>query len=100
MGGAPQKPANGMKILAAAHNYIQDLKKSKAPIPPTVSLQYLVDNKYLQPDDLGSLQGVDATLSLLGTNGVQNVLMRAKLADGSEFVLMADGSSPPPSTKK
>src|ERR1700749_2761585 len=68
----PAQPLNGLKIMTAARDYTRSLTAKKQPIPATVPLQTLVDRGFLQPADLGSLQGVEANLSLVApTNSPQ-----------------------------
>jgi hypothetical protein len=92
--GAAQ-PANGPKIIAAARAYTHALLQNHAPIPPSVPLQTLLDQGLLEPADVGSFQGLDANISLTAraSEGPQAVLMRVHLPDGTDLVLLADGTA-------
>ncbi len=93
LGNAPLQPINGLKIIAAARTYTQTLRQRHAPVPHAVPLQTLIDQGLLQPADVGSLQGMDANIFLTARDGDPTVLMRVRMADGSDFVLLADGST-------
>lgn len=99
MGGSTSKPVNGLKILAAAHSYTAALQQQHQAIPETVPLQVLVDHGLLQPADIGSFAGLQADIALKGTNGAQNVLMRVHLQDGTDLVLLTDGSAQRPAKR-
>jgi len=94
-GSSSFRPVNGLKIIAAARAYTAALQKEHAPVPPNVPLQVLVDRGLLQPGDIGSFQGLEANISLTATNGAQNVLMRVHMQDGTDLLLLADGSAQP-----
>jgi hypothetical protein len=89
---APQ-PANGPKIIAAARDYTRALQQRHLPIPQAVPLQVLIDQGFLQPADIGSFQGLDANISLTASSGGPTVLMRVHMPDGTDLVLLADGSA-------
>jgi len=90
----PSEPLNGQKILSAAHAYTLALTRNHTAVPTSVPLQTLIDQRLLQPADLGSLQGMDAKiyLTVAGTNKY-HPLMSVHMPDGSQVVLWADGSS-------
>ncbi len=93
LGTARSQPANGPKIIAAAHAYTLAQRERHAPIPQAVPLQVLIDQGLLQPADIGSFQGMDATIFLTAGTGGPSVLMRVKMPDGTDFVLLTDGST-------
>lgn len=95
LGVSSTPPINGLKIIAAAHAYTQALRLSHVPVPHTVSLQSLVNQKLLLPADLGPFQGMDGSISLTADpkEGAQAVLMRVHMPDGADLVLLADGSA-------
>jgi len=92
---APQMtPANAVNIIKAARSLTHDLVAARKPIPSSVSLTNLVTLKYLNPADAAPFDGLDATLYLVATNNSsQAVLMRVKMPDGGQTVLLSDGSS-------
>jgi hypothetical protein len=84
---------NGAALVAAARAYTRDLQARKQPIPKTVTLEELVANHFLQPGDIEAFRGLKATIMLTAdASGPQAVLMRVRLTDGSEIVLLGDGS--------
>ncbi|HEX4120264.1 MAG TPA: hypothetical protein VH619_06600 [Verrucomicrobiae bacterium] len=85
---------DGPKIIAAGHAYTRDLLLHKQPIPRTVSLSELVAHGYLQPSDVAAFQGLDATLSLVfNASDPTFVLMRVHMPDGTDVVLLGDGTA-------
>ncbi len=81
------------KIFAAAQSYTRELREQGLFIPPTVTLQELIDRKLLNPSDVSGFVGAEVLISLtLNPNDPQAVLMRVRFPDGQEIVTMADGS--------
>jgi hypothetical protein len=93
-GNAPNAKINGPKIIAAGRAYTHDLVTHKQPVPRAVSLSELVTHGYLTPADVAAFQGLDATLSLIyNASDPTFVLMRVHMRDGSDVVLLGDGSA-------
>jgi hypothetical protein len=87
-------PANAVNIIKAAHNYTRDLRNAKQLIPASVPLTELVSRKYLDPNDAAPFSGLETTLYLLASNNSPKaVLMRVRMSDGSQTVLLSAGSS-------
>jgi hypothetical protein len=85
---------NGATIVAAARAYTHDLQARKQPIPQSVTLEELVALHFLQPGEVEAFHGMKATIMLTaGESNPQAVLMRVRMPDGSEFVLLNDGST-------
>lgn len=93
IGSPAYQPINGRKIIMAAQAYTRALEQKHAPIPHAVPLQSLVDQGYLKAADIGALQGVDARIFLTARNDEQDVLMKVHMPDGSDFVLLGDGTT-------
>jgi hypothetical protein len=94
----PQSNANakidGAKIIAAGGAYTHNLLEHKQPVPRAVSLQELVQHGFLKPDDIAAFQGMDATLALIyDSTNPTFVLMRVHMPDGTDVVLLADGTA-------
>ncbi len=84
---------NGIRVVAAARAYTRQLLAARQPIPKSVSVEQLVASGFLKPDDVAAFRGLDATVLLTTDNpGPKTVLMRLHLPDGSDLVLLADGS--------
>ena len=84
---------NGAKIFLAAQAYKQDLKAQGKVVPPSVPLDELVARGLLSQEDIGSLKAMNATISLVADGSrPEEVVVRARLPDGSEIVHLADGS--------
>jgi hypothetical protein len=94
-GSVESQPANGLKIIAAAHAYATGLQQRHLPIPKAVSLQILIDQGLLKPADIGPFQGLDANIFLTTSvrSGNQFVLMRVHMPDDTDLLLLEDGSS-------
>jgi hypothetical protein len=67
---------------------------NRQPIPKTVSLNELLTRGYLKPADIAPFQGLDAALVLTSDlSNPQRVLMRVHMPDGSDLVLLGDGTT-------
>jgi hypothetical protein len=85
---------NGAAIVAAARAYTRDLQVRKQPIPKSVTMEELVALHFLQPGEIEAFRGLKATIMLTAdASNPQGVLMRVRMPDGGEFVLMNDGSA-------
>jgi hypothetical protein len=85
---------DGPKIIAAGRAYTHDLTTHNQPVPRAVSLNELVAHGYLKASDIAAFQGLDATLSLIyNASDPTFVLMRVHMPDGSDVVLLGDGSA-------
>jgi hypothetical protein len=85
---------DGPAIIAAAHAYTSDLRVRAQPVPKSIPLQQLVALGYLKPGQIAAFRGLDATLSLTADNRApQVVLMRVHMPDGTDLVLLSDGSA-------
>jgi hypothetical protein len=91
---APPPKIDGLKITGATIAYTRALIAHKQPIPKAVSLNELVVQGFLKPADVAAFQGMEATLSLVSdASNPQYILMRVRMPDGSDFVLLADGTT-------
>jgi len=89
---SPQK-VDGPKIIAAGRAYTREMVSRKLPIPNSVSVSDLVAHGYLKPSDVAAFQGLDATILLTSdARRPDFVIMRVKMPDGSDLVLLQDGS--------
>jgi hypothetical protein len=91
------KPAetrfNGAAIVAAASTYTRDLQARKQPIPSSVTLDDLATQHYLNPGDIAAFRGLKATVALRSEgNDPRAVLMQVHFPDGSDVVLLGDGT--------
>ena len=84
---------NGAAIVAAARAYTRDLNSRNLPVPASVSLDDLVSLHFLKATDVAAFRGMKASVTLTSKeNGLKTVLMRVKLPDGGDIVLLGDGS--------
>ncbi len=82
-----------LRIRAAARAYAQDLQAKGGPVPAEVALDVLVAQGFLRPADVRGTEGVELRVGLQTEDAPPSrVLVRAKLRDGSQFVLLNDGS--------
>jgi hypothetical protein len=95
LGPSSSQPANGPKIIAAAQTFTRALKEHHLPIPQSVPLQVLIDQGFLPSADAGPFQGLDASIFLTAkvSDGPHAVLMRVHLPDGTDLVLLAEGTA-------
>jgi len=85
---------NGAAIVAAARDYTRDLQARKQPIPKSVTLEELVALHFLQPGQIEAFRGLKGTIMLTAdASNPQGVLMRVRMPNGGEFVLLNDGST-------
>jgi len=81
------------KLLAAAKTYTDGLRAQNVPVPASVSLHELIARNLVTEADVSGFAGMDVTVSLpVDESRPQEVLIRARLADGREVVALADGS--------
>ena len=94
LAGAPSgERVNGIRIVAAAQGYTRSLLVAGRPIPQSVRLDELVAHGFLKPEDVAAFHGLDAAVLLASTQrGPQTVLMRVRFPDGTDLMLLADGS--------
>jgi len=80
-------------LLKAVTQFTREKIARGQPVPASISLNELVGAGYIKPDDAAAFKGVDLTLypSALGTLP-QAPVARARLADGSQVLLLADGT--------
>lgn len=84
---------NAPRILAAAQAYRRALEAEGTLIPPYANVQDLVGRGFLRARDIRAFSGMVVTVSLAtNLNDPNDVLMRARLPDGTEMVALADGS--------
>ena len=89
----PVGQVNALKIVNATKLYTADLQARGLTVPPTVSLQDLIDRGMLDASDVSGFSGMEVTVNLsINDTNPQAVLIRARLPDGAEIVTLADGS--------
>jgi hypothetical protein len=82
------------KIVASAQAYAQTLKSQGAAVPPTISLQVLIQSGLLPHKDVSGFDGLSVMVSLQPLDPAQprQFLAEASLADGSRLVVYSDGT--------
>ncbi len=90
-----KQPAFGApKFIAALRAFARDRAARGQPLPTSISLQDLVVGGYLATNDLLAFQAVQVTFSTTADETrPQSILARTRFLDGSEFVLLGDGSA-------
>jgi hypothetical protein len=84
---------NGLRILAAARFYARDLQAHGQVVPATAPLHDLIAKGLLRPEDVSGFSGPDVSVSLTAVaSHPRDVLMRVRMQDGSQIVVLADGS--------
>lgn len=91
--GPPPGRVDAEKITIAVQTYVQYLKQNGLPVPQSVKLQNLVHKGLLRQEDVSGFDGVDVTIYLtMDETNPSQVLMRARFPDGSQEVVLSDGS--------
>ena len=83
--------------------FSRDLRARGQPLPATVSLSQLVSGGYISAGEVRAFDGVEVSISLPTDNSganPQEILISARLQDGTVNALMADGSVQQLSAKK
>ena len=81
------------KLVAALQAFSRDRFIHGLKMPPSVSLNDLVVGGYLSTNEIRAFEGIEVTISTeaKGTNS-GNILIHARLPDGSVVALLGDGS--------
>lgn len=89
----PHGRVDAEKVIAAAQAYSRQFKASGTALPPSVSLEALITKGLLKREDVSGFNGTEVTVYLtVDKSQPQSVLMRARLPDGSEAVVLTDGT--------
>ncbi len=85
---------DGEKVVSAAHLYTAQLRASGTPVPDSVKLDDLIAKGLLKSEDVSGFKGLDVTVYLSAKTNQPGpaVLLRAKLPDGHDSVVLTDGS--------
>jgi hypothetical protein len=80
-------------LIFALQAFSQDRTKQGEPLPSTVSLRELVSRGYISSNSVHAFEGTESTIWLtVNETKPQQVLMSARLPDGSVSAVLADGS--------
>jgi len=85
------------KLVTALRAFSRDQFIHGKGLPSTISLNDLVTAGYLSPEDVREFDGIELTFSNSAINsatneGAQQVMIHARLPDGTVLALLADGS--------
>jgi len=81
------------KLISAMHAFSHDLTARGQPLPDAVSLRELVSGGYIAASDVHAFDGIDVTISLkVDETAPQDIVILARLPDGSATAMMVDGS--------
>jgi|SRR6476620_6309137 hypothetical protein len=88
-----QPTFNASKLIPAMQAFARDRVAQGQALPATVSLSDLVAGGYFSFDDVSVFRGADVTFYLgVDLKSPKSILARARMPDGSELVMLADGS--------
>jgi hypothetical protein len=89
----PDMAAYG-RVLKAAEAYRQDLAAKGDPIPPSVTLEQLLEHGSIQPREIRGFDGMAVIVSLARPEGQPpgEMLMRVRMPNGDEIAVLANGS--------
>ncbi len=81
------------KIVSAAWSYSGDLRSKGRPVPESVTLEELIKLGFLAEADVSGFAGMQVSVNLhADPNRPKDVLLRARLQDGTELITLADGT--------
>lgn len=81
------------KIVSAAWSYSGDLRSKGRPVPESVTLEELIKLGFLAEADVSGFDGMQVSVNLhADPNRPKDVLLRARLQDGTELITLADGT--------
>lgn len=84
------------KIVSAAWSYSGDLRIKGRPVPESVTLEELIKLGFLAETDVSGFAGMEVSVNLhADLKRPTDVLLRARLQDGTELVTLADGTVQP-----
>ena len=89
----PPPPMDSAKLFSALEAFSQDRRDAALPIPASLTLRELVASGYLGTNDVRAFEGTEVTFQLdSDLTRPQEVMIRVKLRDGTQMVLLGDGS--------
>ncbi len=81
------------KLISAVRAYSLDKAKKGQPVPDTMPLTELVKGGFIAAEDVRAFDGMEVTFYLtIDATNPQEVLIRVRLPDGGQMVMLADGS--------
>ena len=81
------------KLIPALQAFGRDRAAGGQPLPLTISLSDLVAGGYLSVNDVAAFRGADVTFyTSVDVRSPHAILARARMPDGTELVVLADGS--------
>lgn len=90
---APSGGVDAAKIVTAAWAYSADLRTKGRPVPESVTLEELIQLGFLSEADVSGFAGMQVAVNLhADPNRPKDVLLRARLRDGTELITLADGT--------
>ncbi len=84
------------RIVSAAWSYSGDLRSKGRPVPASVTLAELIKLGFLAEADVRGFAGMEVSVNLhADPQRPKDVLLHARLQDGTELVTLADGTVQP-----
>jgi len=81
------------RLAAAEQRYLRDHVSRGQPEPASVTLRDLVSNGYISTNDVRAFEGMEVIFyPTASNNDPQAILVRVRISDGSQVVMLADGS--------
>ena len=88
-----QPTFNAAKLIPALQAFARDRVVQGQALPATVSLSDLVAKGYLTYDDVSVFRGADVVFYPgVDLKSPKSILARARMPDGTEVMMLADGS--------
>ena len=91
--GGTQGNVDTGKLVLAVQRFSSEKGAAGVPLPQQISIRELVSLGYLEKQDVRGFEGMDVVISLdVDETHAEQVLLRARLPDGTVEALMGDGS--------
>ncbi len=90
----PPPPIDAARLIAAVQAYSRDKKDEVKPIPGSLTLGELVAAGYLHTNEVVAFEGAEVTFLLdADLTRPREVIIRVRLRDGTQLVLLANGTA-------
>ena len=81
------------KLMLALQRFSSEKRATGVPLPRQISIRELVSLGYLEEKDVHGFKGMDVVISIdIDESNPRQVLLRARLPDGTVEAVMGDGS--------
>ncbi len=87
-----QLPMDASKLITAVQAFSRDRMDEALPIPETLTLRELIASGFLATNDAVAFEGMEVTFLMnADLSRPRETMIRVKMRDGSQLVLLANG---------